>query len=248
MTLPAGGVGHDGHESRFGDGREQGHRSPDRGRSRRAGLRVAVGARDDDRREAAVAKLRRAGADVTGVRLDVTSDVSVAAAVAVLEERVDHLDAVVHNVGVSGPTVGGTQDPLTADFDVLHADVEANVLGAMRVTTTTLPLLRRSTSPRIVNVSTSKALIALQTGPRHVRLRALQDDAERGDGAVCGPLRRDRPRHPDQRGLPRLRRHRLAGFAGSRTAAEGAAIARFATLPDDGPTGGFYDDNSVTAW
>lgn len=41
----------------------------------------------------------------------------------------------------------------------------------------------------------------------------------------------------------------FTGFSGSRTAAEGAAIAvRFATLPDGGPTGGFFDDDGVIAW
>ncbi|CAA9230168.1 MAG: 3-oxoacyl-[acyl-carrier protein] reductase, partial [uncultured Blastococcus sp.] len=41
------------------------------------------------------------------------------------------------------------------------------------------------------------------------RLRAVEDDAERHDGAVRAPLRRDRPKHPDQRHLPWLRRNGL---------------------------------------
>ena len=41
----------------------------------------------------------------------------------------------------------------------------------------------------------------------------------------------------------------LNGFRGTRTPEQGAAIAiRLATLPDDGPTGGFFDDNGVVPW
>ena len=65
------------------------------------GYRVAVGARSAQRGEAAVAELRRGGADAVGVHLDVSSDESVAGAVAVLEEQLGHLDAVVNNAGIS---------------------------------------------------------------------------------------------------------------------------------------------------
>ena len=44
------------------------------------GWSVGVGARDEERREAAVEKLRAAGVDAFGVPLDVTDDASVAAA------------------------------------------------------------------------------------------------------------------------------------------------------------------------
>ena len=214
------------------------------------GYRVAVGARSDERREAAVAELRRAGADAFGVRLDVTSDESVTEAVAALEERLDHLDAVVNNAGVSGPTAAGAlQDPLTLDLDVLRADVETNVLGAVRVTNAALPLLRRSASPRIVNVSTDMASLALRTGPvmaayapsktmlnamtvQYAR-RFAQTDPGILVNAVC----------------PGFVATDFTGRSGSRTAAEGAAVAvRFATLPDGGPTGGFFDDAGAIAW
>src|SRR5690349_11642123 len=60
------------------------------------GWRVGVGARDDQRREAAVAKLRAGGADAFGVPLDVTSDESVRAAAAFLGDR-EGLDVLVNN-------------------------------------------------------------------------------------------------------------------------------------------------------
>src|SRR5271156_5321606 len=73
------------------------------------GWSVGVGARDDERREAAVAKLRAAGADAFGVPLEVTDDASVAAAADLIEERAGRLDVLVNNAGVTG---GMPQTPL----------------------------------------------------------------------------------------------------------------------------------------
>lgn len=213
------------------------------------GYRVAVGARSDERREAAVAELQRGGADAFGVRLDVGSDESVAGAIAALENRVGHLDAVVNNAGIAGSTADGAQDPLTADFDVLRADVETNVLGAMRVINTALPLLRHSSSPRIVNVSTNMASLALRTGPI---MSAYAPSKTMLNAMTVQYARRFAETDPDiliNAVCPGYVATDFTGFAGSRTAAEGAAIAiRFATLPDGGPTGGFYDDDGVIPW
>ena len=213
------------------------------------GYRVAVGARSDERREAAVAKLQHDGADAFGVRLDVSSDQSVAAAIAVLEQRIGHLDAVVNNAGISGPTADGVQDPLTVDFDVVRADVETNVLGAMRVINTALPLLRRSSSPRIVNVSSNMASLALRTGPI---MSAYAPSKTMLNAMTVQYARRFAETDPDiliNAVCPGYVATDFTGFSGSRTAAEGAAIAvRFATLPDGGPTGGFFDDDGVIAW
>ena len=50
------------------------------------------------------------------------------------------------------------------DLDVIRTVVETNVLGVVRVTNAMLPLLRRSPSPRIVNVSSSVGSLARQSG------------------------------------------------------------------------------------
>lgn len=214
----------------------------------RLGYRVAIGARDDDRRDAAVAKLRAAGADVFAVRLDVSSDDSVTAAIASLEGKVDHLDAIVNNAGISGSKAeGATQDPLTVSFDVIRADVETNVLGAMRVINAALPLLQRSPSPRIVNVSTNMASLALRTGPimsayapSKTMLNAVTVQYARrfeGTGILINSV------------CPGYVASDFTGHSGTRTTEQGAAIAiRFAALPDGGPTGGFYDEDGVIPW
>ncbi len=213
------------------------------------GYRVAVGARNDERREAAVAELQRAGADVFGLPLDVSSDESVAAAMAVLHERVGHLDAVVNNAGISGSTADGAQDPVTLDVDVLLAVVDTNVLGAVRVINNALPLLRRSPSPRIVNVSTNMASLALRTGPV---MAAYAPSKTMLNALTVQYARRFAESDPDlliNAVCPGYVATDFTGFAGSRTPAEGAAVAvRLATLPDGGTTGGFFDDEGVIPW
>lgn len=72
------------------------------------GWSVGVGARDAERREAAVEKLRAGGADAFGVPLDVTGDASVAAAAELIRERAGRLDVLVNNAGVTG---GAPQEP-----------------------------------------------------------------------------------------------------------------------------------------
>ncbi|UMG92859.1 SDR family oxidoreductase [Nocardioides sp. TF02-7] len=211
------------------------------------GFTVAVGARDAMRREQAVEHLRRAGVDAFGVGLDVTSDESVAAAAAAVEQEAGGLDVLVNNAGIGGRTDGGAQDPTTLDLDVVRTVLETNVLGVVRVTNAMLPLLQRSSAPRIVNVSSNMGSLTLQTGPVLAAYapsktmlnamttqyaRRLADTSVIVNACCPGYVATD-----------------FTGFAGSRTPQQGAAIAvRLATLPDDGPRGGFFDDEGVVPW
>jgi NAD(P)-dependent dehydrogenase (short-subunit alcohol dehydrogenase family) len=133
--------------------------------------------------------------------------------------------------------------------------VEINVIGVIRVTNAMLPLLRRSASPRIVNMSSTVGSLTRQTGS--------------ASGAALGPL--SAAYAPSKTFLnavtvqyakelhdtnilinaacPGYCATDLNGFRGVRTPEQGAAIAiRLATLPDDGPTGGFFEDAGVVPW
>ena len=132
---------------------------------------------------------------------------------------------------------------------MLRADVETNVLGAVRVINAALPLLRRSTSPRIVNVSSNLASLSLRTGPV---MSAYAPSKKMLNAVTVQYARRFAETDPHiliNAVCPGYVATDFTGFAGSRTPAEGAAVAiRFATLPDGGPTGGFYDDAGAIAW
>ncbi|WP_433894757.1 SDR family oxidoreductase [Streptomyces sp. CA-111067] len=214
------------------------------------GWSIGVGARDDERREAAVQKLRAAGIDAFGVPLDVTDDASVAAAARLIEQRTGRLDVLVNNAGVTG---GHPQEPTTAAVSAVRTAVETNVIGVIRVTDTLLPLLRRSASPRIVNMSSTVGSLARQTtpgaetgpisiayAPSKTFLNAVTVQYAKqlqGTGILINAA------------CPGYCATDLNGFRGVRTPEQGAAIAiRLASLPDGGPTGGFFDEDGVVPW
>ena len=214
------------------------------------GWRVGVGARDAERRDAAVAALVAGGADAFGVALDVTDDASVTAAARLLEEQEGRLDVLVNNAGVTG---GGPQMPTTVDVERLRTAVETNVFGVLRLTNAVLPLLRRSPSPRIVNMSSTVGSLTRQTTPgdhagpiaaayspskTYLNALTVQYAKELADTNVL-----------INAGCPGYVATDLNGHSGHRTPEQGAAIAiRLATLPDDGPRGGFFDDAGVVPW
>ncbi len=214
------------------------------------GWRVGVGARDEQRRDAAVARLRAGGVDAFGVPLDVTDDASVAAAANVIEERAGRLDVLVNNAGITG---GAPQIPTTVDVATMLAVVETNVIGVIRVTNAMLPMLRRSSAPRIVNVSSSVGSLSRQSSP----------DADTGPIAVAyAPSKSFLNAVTIQYAkelagtnilinavCPGFVATDLNGHRGTGTAQQGAATPiRLATLPDAGPSGGFFDDAGMVPW
>ncbi|MFI0940873.1 SDR family oxidoreductase [Streptomyces sp. NPDC021020] len=214
------------------------------------GWSVGVGARDEARRDAAVRELRAGGADAFGVPLDVTDDASVAAAALLLEERAGRLDVLVNNAGVTG---GMPQMPTTVDPSAVRAAVETNVIGVLRVTNALLPLLRLSASPRIVNMSSSVGSLTRQTspGPDTGPISAAYAPSKTFLNALTVQYAKEL-RDTNilvNAACPGYCATDLNGFRGVRTPEQGAAIAiRLASLPDDGPTGAFFDEDGVVPW
>lgn len=214
------------------------------------GWRVGVGARDAQRRDTAVEKLRAAGTDAFGVPLDVTDDASVAAAAELIADQAGGLDVLVNNAAITG---GMPQEPTAVAPATVRDVVDTNVIGVIRVTNAMLPMLRASASPRIVNMSSSVGSLTLQstpgteTGPisaayapskSFLNAVTIQYVRELADTNIL-----------INSGCPGFTATDLNGFRGVRTPQQGAAIAiHLATLPDDGPTGGFFDDAGAVSW
>ncbi|GAB1333563.1 SDR family oxidoreductase [Streptomyces sp. E-15] len=192
--------------------------------------------------EAAARQLAREGTRVHPLQLDVRDPGSVTAAAREVEEDFGRLDVLVNNASIMYDT---WQRATTADLCTVTEAAEANLYGPWRTTQTFLPLLRQSGHPRIVNVSSEAASLASMGGdtPAHVITKAglnaltLMLAAElRGDrflvNAVCpGWVATD------------------MGGPGGRPVEDGAAgVVWAATLPVDGPTGGFYRDGHPIPW
>jgi len=90
------------------------------------------------------------GSSVVPVPLDITSRISIEAAFSVVSQAVQHLDVLINNAGILDHDEGSV-------FELhpqrLRRMFETNTIGALLVTQTFLPLLRKSVSGRIINVS-----------------------------------------------------------------------------------------------
>jgi NAD(P)-dependent dehydrogenase (short-subunit alcohol dehydrogenase family) len=211
-------------------------------------MSVGVGARDPQRGEEAAAKLRAEGVDAFFVPLDVTDDESVNKAAALFEERFGRLDVLVNNAAIAG---GWPDRPSTATPESIRAVVETNVIGVVRVTNALLPLLSRSSRPRIVNQSSSVASLTLQSTPG-ISLGGVSGTYSPSKtflNAITVQYAKELENIKINGACPGYVATDLNGFQGTDTPAEGARIAiRLATLPDDGPTGGLFDYAGPVPW
>ena len=114
------------------------------------GFQVFVGSRDPQKGQHAAETLKKAGASATFVSLDVSDGQSIAAAVPAVRQVEEHLDVLVNNAGILLK-----EDTAIAEIsgDTVLETFQTNTLGALLVAQSFLPLLSRSPSPRIVNVS-----------------------------------------------------------------------------------------------
>jgi NAD(P)-dependent dehydrogenase (short-subunit alcohol dehydrogenase family) len=216
------------------------------------GMTVLLAARDEQRREQAVAKLREAGRDVHPIALDVTDPATARAAAATIEERFGRLDVLVNNAGITG---GMAQAPTSVDPATIRAVFDVNVLGVLTVTNAMLPLLRRSAAPRIVNMSSGVGSLAAMSDPDGPLAQMPASAAYVPSKTALNSLTVQYARELRKEGVlvnmadPGYVATDLNGFTGFRTPAQGAAIAvRLATLGPDGPTGGFFDDQGPVPW
>ncbi len=211
---------------------------------------VWIGARDDARGKAAAEKLCAEGLDVRPLRIDVSDDASVASAAAEVERTSGRLDILVNNAAIAiddGP-------PSAISTDVLRRTYETNVFGVVRATRAFLPLLRRSAAGRIVNMSSGLASLTLNGDPswdfasaKYLAYNSsksavnaitvqfaweLRDTAIKVNSADPGYVRTDMNQNQ-----------------GPRSVEQGAATpVRLATLPADGPTGGYFNDEGPIPW
>jgi NAD(P)-dependent dehydrogenase (short-subunit alcohol dehydrogenase family) len=215
------------------------------------GFTVLAGARDRGRGEAACEGLRTEGLDVHLVVLDVADEESAARAAAEVEGRFGKLDVLVNNAGISL----GAESPSKQALGAMRHLFATNVWGPIAVTQAFLPLLERAPAPRIVNVSSSVGSLGLATDPegRIAQLGGIFGYAASKTALNAFTLRlahelRDK-RIKVNAACPGYVATDLNRHTGPRTVEQGAEIiVRLATLPDDGPTGGFFDDAGPVPW
>lgn len=203
-------------------------------RLRDLGLEVFLGTRDVGAGAEAAASLGNRG--VTPVVIDVADPVSVRSARDGLAP--EGVDVLVNNAAIN-PRGEVTPDEIARAWQV-------NALGTWRVTQAFLPPMRRRGWGRIVNVTTELAtnaheqrgggIYAVTKVAINAMTRALDEDLE-GTGILVNAC------------SPGWCRSDMGGAGAPRSAEEGAAsIVWGVTLPDDGPSGGFFQDGESLPW
>jgi NAD(P)-dependent dehydrogenase (short-subunit alcohol dehydrogenase family) len=207
------------------------------------GHTVLVGARNPELGAEAAAAL---GARF--VPIDVTDDASVTAAAANVAEHEGRIDVLINNAGVHGPF--GDPSALTG-ADALGV-FDVNLAGVVRTTTAFLPLLRRSSDPVIVNVSSGMGSLAYTHDPSRVESAAVAPLYAASKAALTMLTTQYAKALTDIRinaADPGYTATDLNGHSGPQTVTEGTdAIVALATEKPDAGSGRFVDRTGEIAW
>ncbi len=215
-------------------------------------IHVLIGARDESRGLAAVESLRKEGIAAGFVRLEVTSAASITDAAAQIEREFGRLDILINNAGIIQYTTDGLASTVT--LDTLRQTFETNVFGLVAITQALLPLLRKSPAGRIVNLSSILGSIAEHADPNspiHQAKLTAYDASKAAVNMITNHLAHElrgtsikvNAAHPGwvktDMGGPDAPMEIIDG------AKTGVALA---TLPETGPSGGFFHMGVHMRW
>ena len=207
------------------------------------GFTAILGARDLPKGEESASSLQQSGLKVIPIQLDVTEQQSVEDAKHLVEEQFGKLDVLINNAAI---LYDSWQRAENANLETVREAFETNTLGAWRMCRAFIPLLRKSGHARIVNVSSEGGSLTVMGGGTpaysvsktalNALTRMLADELRDSHilvNSVC----------------PGWVATEMGGSDAPRSVEEGAASVMWAaTLPDGGPTGGFFLDGEPLAW
>jgi NAD(P)-dependent dehydrogenase (short-subunit alcohol dehydrogenase family) len=201
---------------------------------------VLLGSRDQRDSEAAAETLRLRGLDVETIHIDLSSTSTLDAAVEEIEKSGRPVDVLINNAGVLH------EKPVLELTDAEIADsIAVHVTGPIRLLRALAPRMVERGYGRIVNVSSGCGSFAEGLGGP-----GFYGVTKAALNALTVRLAKELPPTVKVNAMcPGWVRTRMGGQSATRTPDEGADTAVWlATLPDDGPTGGFFRDRKPIAW
>jgi len=222
------------------------------------GLAVVMGSRDEANGRAAADKLRSEGIEkVEAVRLDVTRAEDHKDVARHLEQRYGRLDVLVNNAGVEleRPDFSRSFNTTsTVTMELLRRTFETNFFSVVALTHVLLPLIRKAPAGRIVNLSSVLGSLSLHSDPSsgiYDKKVFAYDASKTALNAFTIHLAqelRDTPIKVNS-AHPGWVRTEMGGSAAPLDLPEGAKTSvQLATLPDDGPTGGYFHLGKPLPW
>ncbi|MET0298831.1 MAG: SDR family NAD(P)-dependent oxidoreductase, partial [Flavitalea sp.] len=216
------------------------------------GYKIFIGSRDQIKGEIAVRKLRDEGlTNVELLLIDVANPYSVIAAGKELESKIDSLDILINNAAIAGQL---PQTFVDGDSGNLRAVYESNFFGLIQTTQQFIPLLKKSESAEIVNVSSELGSLSILSEPGIDEGWTFYDAYGSSKVAVnaftvmlANQLRSTNIRVNSV--TPGYSATDLNNFSGQKTAAEGAGvISEFIVSKGKGISGKFYGDAGEINW
>jgi NAD(P)-dependent dehydrogenase (short-subunit alcohol dehydrogenase family) len=209
----------------------------------RKGFHVFLGARNADTGSAAAEKLRSEGAgEVTFLELDVSNPESIGRAAEDLPRQVDHLDVLVNNAGIA---LDDDENVLKISPETFETTLRTNTLGPLLVSQAFVPLLNKSSAPRIVNVSSGGGQLA-DGADGWAPAYCVSKTALNG---VTSQLAAALPDFAVNSVCPGWVRTDMGGANATRSVSEGAAgIVWLAGEAPQKQTGKFWRDRKVIPW
>jgi NAD(P)-dependent dehydrogenase (short-subunit alcohol dehydrogenase family) len=217
------------------------------------GVTILVGTRDLANGEAAAEVLRGVGVDARAIKLDVVNEADRAAAAKFIEKEFGRLDILVNNAGVLLDPRGGNATS-TTPIAMLRETFETNFFAVVALTQTLLPLIRKSKAGRIVNLSSilaSLTLHATKGSPIYDAKTFAYDASKAALNSYTIHLAHE------LRGTKIKVNSAHPGWVKTEMGGEGAQMelgdgaktsVRLATLPESGPTGGYFHMGDALPW
>src|SRR5262249_18460384 len=224
------------------------------------GIAVVLASRDEAKGRAAADKLRSEGiATVEPVRFDVTRPEDHRAIARRLEERYGKLDILVNNAGIAleqvdfGAPDGFNTAPTVAP-EVLRGVFDTNFFAVVALTQALLPLIRKAPAGRIVNLSSILGSLTLHSDPDvpiYDKKAFAYDASKTALNAFTVHLAQELrgTRIKVNSAHPGWVKTDMGGQAARMEISEGGKTSvQLATLPDDGPTGGYFHLGQPLPW
>lgn len=222
------------------------------------GYIVYLGSRNLGNGEKAAADI---GANAHAVQLDVTRQATITAAVMLIEKQYGRLDLLVNNAGIShagkpGRTLEETTldgRASTASLDEIRTVWETNVFGVIAVTQSALPLLRKSSAARIVNVSSALGSLTWVADPacwakEHFGVVYAASKTALNAVTLAFALELEKENIKVNAVSPGFTATALNNFQGTDSLEVGSREPVRVTLQTDGPTGAFTGPDGPLPW